>query len=111
MKLTEEDRTDLGIAAELRVMVNGPGWHHYERILMIHVKEMERQVLEPYSVARQADKSLSSEDYREVVEGKKGALYGLQLALKTPKAIIANADDILAKVPPEERHVIEENLG
>jgi hypothetical protein len=110
MKLTEEDKTDLQIAAELRMMVSGPGWHHLERILTIHVKQMEQEILTPYSVARQGDSQLKAEDYREMVEGKKGALYGLQLALKTPKAIIANADDILAKVAPEERHVIEENL-
>ena len=104
MPLDDQDRSDLRIGTHVRYMLAGDGWTHYERIIRARIAELEREVLRTYSVAReQSDKPLSTEDYREIVAEKKGALMGLRLALDIPRAIVASADDILQRIPESEK--------
>lgn len=108
-KLDPQDIADLEVAATMRMLVQSEGWDHYSRIVKARMKEMEQQILTPYRVARVASSTyLSAEDWDEVQRENKGALIGLRLALDTPAAIIANADDILTRIPPEQRHVVGE---
>lgn len=100
----QQDLSDLRVGTEVRYMLAGEGWKHIEKILRARIAEMEAEVLRPYSVARARDEHpLSKEDYLEVVAEKKGALMGLRLALDIPRAIVANADDILQRIPENER--------
>ncbi len=111
MAISPEDRQDVAIAASFRKMISSEGWHHFEKILGAIIKSKEAEVFKPYQVARSADPGLTVDGYREIQAENKASLYALRLALDTPKSIIANADDILSRIRPEERHVIEENLS
>src|SRR3974390_1020615 len=103
MPLDRQDRIDLKMGALVRHMLAMEGWSHVEKILQLRVKEMEAEILRPYTVARVGEAGLSREDYQEIVSEKKGALMGLRLALDIPRAIVANADDILQRIPSAEQ--------
>lgn len=103
MPLDKQDKVDLKVGAEVRYTLATDGWSHIERILRQRIREMEEEVLRPYSVARTRDGGLSREDHQEVVAEKKGALMGLRLALDMPRAIVANAEDILKRVPADQQ--------
>jgi hypothetical protein len=109
MKLEPQDISDIKVAAAMRNLIQSEGWHHFARIISTHIATKEKEVLEPYRIAREKDHQLTKGDYREVQTENKGALYALRLALNTPRAIIEAAEDILEKIPPEQRHVIEES--
>jgi hypothetical protein len=101
--IDRQDIIDLKVGTEVRHMLAMEGWAHLERILQQRIKEMEGAVLRPYSVARASEAALSREDYQEIVAEKKGALMGLKLALDIPRAIVASADDIMARIPQDEQ--------
>ena len=105
-KLTKEELEDIQIANTLRVLLQTEGWHHLSSILKLRMKEKQDDVLRPFLVAKASNPTLSKEDYQEICAENKGALFALRLILDTPKAIIDNADDILARLPPEARHTV-----
>lgn len=102
--IDKQDKIDLKVGREVQYMLAGEGWHHVERILRIRAREMEEKILRPYSVARSlAESPLSKEDYQEMLSEQKGALMGLKLALDIPRAIVANADDIMKNLSEPEQ--------
>jgi len=103
MPLDRQDRIDLKVGAEVRFMLATDGWSHLERVLKQRAKDMEAEILRPFSVARATSPSLSREDYQEVIAEKKGALIALRLALDIPRAMVENAEDILKRIPSEEQ--------
>jgi len=104
MAIDRQDRIDLKVGTEVRFALATEGWNHVEKVLKQRIKEMEAEILRPYTVARAGEASgLSREDYQEIIAEKKGALMGLRLALDIPRAMVANAEDILQRIPANEQ--------
>jgi hypothetical protein len=103
MPIDRQDRIDLKVGAEVRFALATDGWSHVEKVLKQRIKEMEAEILRPYTVAKASEASLSREDYQEIIAEKKGALMGLRLALDIPRAMVANAEDILQRIPANEQ--------
>jgi len=104
MPIDKQDRIDLKVGALVRYTLSTEGWIELEKIFKQRLKELEAEVIRTYTVARRLEeKPLAVEDYKEMVSEEKGALMGLRLALDIPRAIVANADDILAKIPAAEQ--------
>jgi hypothetical protein len=103
MPIDRQDRIDLKVGAEVRFALATDGWSHVEKVLKQRMKEMEAEILRPYTVAKASEASLSREDYQEIIAEKKGALMGLRLALDIPRAMVANAEDIHQRIPANEQ--------
>lgn len=89
MELSEDDKEFLRRRELFEPMLKTDAWKEFEKILMSQVEAHTQQMLLP------ADTSRDGLSHSLVTEFRKGAVFGITTAIKTPYATIKTAEELL----------------
>lgn len=89
MELSDDDKEFLKRRELFEPLLKSEAWKELEKILMAQVEAHTQQMLLP------ADTSKSGLAHSLVTEFRKGAVFGITTAIKTPYATIKTAEEIV----------------
>lgn len=98
--MAEVSKEELRLAAdgrEVADMLRSKGWAVFERVLNAQIKVRQDMLLLPSHELKHESGMLDGVSRMLAQECVKGALIGLRLALATPSAMVAQADEIRSR--------------